>query len=387
MSTPALNPLVDKIRTAHPGAYDDMDDATLTKKVLAKYPQYSDLAVSPQSTMPGAPSTIFAPSGAPAGKLKMEPVKQGILGRLESGPEDVPPMPSKVPESIKNAGPGLGDWIGGMTLGGAATLGAGAVAPAVRPVAQLVARHPLVSMAAIEAAKQLPGAAGRIAGRVPSWLPLLAGGKEAAPEAAEGEAAATDQIPGRPYMPNPRFEPTTPAEPIPPRSGLLLKGEVAPPIVPRAIAPKEVETKLGEALGNKPITIKPGVPIRNQFQAPALTAPKGQTAVESTALKSFKYDPAARELHITAKDGIAHVYGEVTPDQAKAFANAGSKGQAWKAIRDNNVHIAKVSQEGVRTADKGASRFRLATPESQPSGDLVPALRKSLAAARKAKGD
>lgn len=47
MSTPALNPLVTKIRAAHPGAYDDMDDATLTKKVLAKYPQYSDLAVNP----------------------------------------------------------------------------------------------------------------------------------------------------------------------------------------------------------------------------------------------------------------------------------------------------------------------------------------------------
>jgi hypothetical protein len=44
MSTPALNPLVTKIRTMHPGAYDDLDDAALTKAVLTKYPQYSDLA-------------------------------------------------------------------------------------------------------------------------------------------------------------------------------------------------------------------------------------------------------------------------------------------------------------------------------------------------------
>lgn len=43
----ALNPLVEKIRAKYPGAYDDMDDATLTKKVLAKYPQYSDLAAPP----------------------------------------------------------------------------------------------------------------------------------------------------------------------------------------------------------------------------------------------------------------------------------------------------------------------------------------------------
>lgn len=43
-TTPPLNQLVVKIRAAHPGAYDDMDDATLTKRVLSKYPQYSDLA-------------------------------------------------------------------------------------------------------------------------------------------------------------------------------------------------------------------------------------------------------------------------------------------------------------------------------------------------------
>jgi hypothetical protein len=51
MSTTPLNELVTKIRSAHPGAYDDMDDATLTKRVLAKYPQYSDLA-APKVTAP-----------------------------------------------------------------------------------------------------------------------------------------------------------------------------------------------------------------------------------------------------------------------------------------------------------------------------------------------
>src|SRR6185312_2342422 len=40
----SMNALTAKIRTAHPGAYDDLNDADLTKKVLAKYPQYSDLA-------------------------------------------------------------------------------------------------------------------------------------------------------------------------------------------------------------------------------------------------------------------------------------------------------------------------------------------------------
>ena len=45
MSSPALNPLVEKVRAAHPGAYDDMDDASLTAAIVAKYPQYSDLAL------------------------------------------------------------------------------------------------------------------------------------------------------------------------------------------------------------------------------------------------------------------------------------------------------------------------------------------------------
>lgn len=62
MATPSvgLNPLVDKIRTAHPGAYNDMDDAELTKRVLAKYPQYSDLAAPPVQ-----PPAILAPPGSP----------------------------------------------------------------------------------------------------------------------------------------------------------------------------------------------------------------------------------------------------------------------------------------------------------------------------------
>lgn len=34
------------VRAKHPGAYEDMDDATLTQKVLAKYPQYQDMVDS-----------------------------------------------------------------------------------------------------------------------------------------------------------------------------------------------------------------------------------------------------------------------------------------------------------------------------------------------------
>ena len=37
-------PLAAKIRAKYPGAYDGIDDATLEKQVLAKYPQYAKLA-------------------------------------------------------------------------------------------------------------------------------------------------------------------------------------------------------------------------------------------------------------------------------------------------------------------------------------------------------
>jgi hypothetical protein len=38
-----------KVRTFNPHAYDDMDDATLSKRVLAKYPDYCDATSSPPS--------------------------------------------------------------------------------------------------------------------------------------------------------------------------------------------------------------------------------------------------------------------------------------------------------------------------------------------------
>lgn len=41
-----------KVRTFYPGAYDDLNDATLTKKVLAKYPTYCDVTSSPPDFIP-----------------------------------------------------------------------------------------------------------------------------------------------------------------------------------------------------------------------------------------------------------------------------------------------------------------------------------------------
>jgi hypothetical protein len=49
-----LNPkdCATKVRTFYPGSYDDLDDNTLTKKVLAKYPTYCDVTKSPPDFIP-----------------------------------------------------------------------------------------------------------------------------------------------------------------------------------------------------------------------------------------------------------------------------------------------------------------------------------------------
>src|SRR5581483_3594525 len=72
-----LNPLVEKVRSAHPGAYDDLDDAELTKRVLAKYPQYSDLA-APKIAAPKVDmETSALGKMVPAGRA-ISDVTQGI---------------------------------------------------------------------------------------------------------------------------------------------------------------------------------------------------------------------------------------------------------------------------------------------------------------------
>lgn len=82
-----LNQLVDKIRATHPGAYDDMDDATLTKRVLAKYPQYSDLA-APQGLPHPEPQSV-SPLGdtleSEAGNIMAHP-GQAAMGALKEIP-------------------------------------------------------------------------------------------------------------------------------------------------------------------------------------------------------------------------------------------------------------------------------------------------------------
>lgn len=127
-----LNPLVDKIRAKYPGAYDDMDDASLTKAILAKHPEYEDLA---------------APA-ANLGKIPIPAMEQSTLGALEAGPTGTAPgenLPSPKAQMARDTTPSPA--VGAVTL-----VGAGGTA--IAPLADAALANPAVRGVAIELGKE-----------------------------------------------------------------------------------------------------------------------------------------------------------------------------------------------------------------------------------------
>ena len=118
---------------------------------------------------------------------------------------------------------------------------------------------------------------------------------------------------------------------------------------------KAIGPLVDEAVGNKPVNIKPGVKIRDQFkEAPII--PEGHTPVESSALKSYKYDSGAKELHVkySSGDNVVHVFGDVSPEEAKAIETAPSKGKAVQAIKSGSHPLVAKIIGGERQAVKPA---------------------------------
>lgn len=130
-----LNPLVDKIRAKYPGAYDSVDDAALTKAILAKYPQYEALA---------APHTDL-------GKVPDPAMQQSALGVLQAGPTGNAPdqnLPSPKAQMAEDTKPSPA--AGAVTVGAGLATGAGlaseAVGPAIfRTLANAAESHPVVA--------------------------------------------------------------------------------------------------------------------------------------------------------------------------------------------------------------------------------------------------
>jgi hypothetical protein len=162
----------------------------------------------------------------------------------------------------------------------------------------------------------------------------------------------------------------------------------------RAATPQAVEQALNESLGGKPLV--PGVSLRNQPAAQAAAAagklPAGFTPVESSVLKGYKYDPAAKEFTAITNSGQSYTHGEVTPDQVKSFENADSQGKAWtEHIRNNNPLVKKNGgpvKPATMDTESGVvmpkSRAGMNEPETEThSEDLTEQLKQSLARKKK----
>ena len=118
-------------------------------------------------------------------------------------------------------------------------------------------------------------------------------------------------------------------------------------ITPQQSSPGAVQVKTnirsaqGLEAGGKPYLPSGG----NASELPEPQPRPAPPPRESTSIKAFRYDPDAKEMHVTWKGGdspITYVYGEVTPAQSEMFHAAESKGMAAKSIKDNNVLVAKI---------------------------------------------
>lgn len=226
---------------------------------------------------------------------------------------------------------------------------------------------------------KLPGRDVGLPKKIPPAPPEPPANAAAEPSGAFGPSRS---LPGQ-ISPEVIRPPQKTATPIPPRTGLALP--------PAKISQQGVGDLLNEGLGGEPL--RPNVPLKDQFRGvnpqPDTSLPTGHTAADSSAVKSFKYDPEAHELHVQTKNGTTYISGEVSPEQARDFVMSDSKGKAWKVIRDSSPLVAKIVN-GKRVSSVPSGEFRSAGPESEapapkiPTGEnLEPILRESL---KRAKG-
>lgn len=356
MSTPALNPLVEKVRAKYPGAYDDMDDATLTKKLLAKYPQYSDLAAPPTSSMPGAPSQQpmaepgaadrFA-TAAGAATANMIPARESLSHMMNDKPAAGEGDGSILPESINNAVKGTLRSTFSEPYDRARS---GDIAGAL---GQFVPNALALGATARSMAKGLA--------RTPAPEPVYPGGT--LPETPPAEVLQAKSLSGKPQTV------------VDPAAGLEQPVRKAPQAAPAQqpaapVKPAQVQAQIEKALGNEPMNLKKDVPLKDQRPAPQPDA-DGHTPVESSAVKSYKYDPDKQELHVKPVGGrTTYVYGDVSADQAAEFNAHNSKGTAWQDLKRGSSPIVAKIIDGKRIAVRPVPKA--------PAEDLTQILQQSL---------
>jgi len=169
---------------------------------------------------------------------------------------------------------------------------------------------------------------------------LSKGGAAPPPE----PASALSTVPVQPKIP------LRPISELPPQAVHQALQEVGPQATIAAVTERanniaKLGDLLNQGLGGK--ALEPNVPLKNQGgiitpTEPQTGIPEGHTPVESSALKSYKYDPETREFETMTQGGQGYVHAEISPEQAAAFKAADSKGKAWQAIRQNGTLVAKI---------------------------------------------
>jgi hypothetical protein len=204
--------------------------------------------------------------------------------------------------------------------------------------------------------------------------------RETAPAVARNPAS---ELPAA-FQPLPKKAPAVPGTvDLPfraPETRSLADLNGSPTAAPPKVTPKAVESQLNESLGGQPL--QKNVPLRQQLPAAqkataATKLPDGFTAVESSALRGYKYNPATREFESITKDGRHYIHGDVSPEEAQAFEQADSKGKAWSQLKSQNPLVAKVL-DGKRTAIVKSGPSGATPQDVAPGQDLTPALKDSL---------
>lgn len=437
--TPAVTPQPEKmsmddfansIKAKYPGAYDHIDNEELADKVLTKYPvyrQHVDIKPAPQAEEPAwkqnpavrffnavgssiidAPKAIYHAATDPLtqeeekdfqGHIRIpgEVFAERMTGRpivsaakaYASGQVTPKGAMSVLPEAL---GSGVGNAIIPELTHGAWS-GARAIAPTMegKPIATAPIRYAARATESALNQKLLPvrpllrintpaDAAEAIQVKVPGRdlgipKPSQAEGlpevEAAQPETVQHlKRVVADDAAMRAEAAKklPRSEGTEEMEALRPETEAKLRSVLS---ANKARAIDTTKMKLGDLLNNatggKPLA--KGVPIRQQLDT-VTPVPK-----ESSVIKSHSYDPNAREMTITTQNGSTYVHGDVTPDQAEAFANAESKGKAWNELRNNSTLVGKVVG-GKRIAIKPSG------PKTASPNDLTQILKDSVRAAK-----
>ena len=278
-----------------------------------------------------------------------------------------PYQPAGQAEAAMGFGTTTGETLGNLGKAGVATAAGVVGAPAAtaaadsaipflrnlaQPVQQWAARHPKLTALgeayAISQARKIPFVGKYIPSQA-ELAPLLLG-KAGPGAAADGGVAAEEAEAAEAEAAGKNTE--VPEEPTAP--------------VTRPVTRQQVNSAVDDAFGVQPQ--QPNAPIYNRGgnSAPVsdsgTAVPEGHTPVNSSAVSSYKYDPAANEFHAVMKSNpnTTYVYGDVSPDQVEAFESAGSKGKAFQSeIRGKgSVPVAQINNStGKRISIIPSRRF------------------------------